>query len=135
MLALQAFLGEQPEQPELFTEEDREVYYNIAKDCITELLDGAEPVKITVEKIFTAIYNKYNVPKDAILGTRRNKDIAIPRHIAIYLIRELTEMSYTNIAKLFNRDHATIMASHQKVRTDPELEADVNDLKKEILGS
>ena len=107
----------------------------LAKDCITELLDGAEPVKITVEKIFTAIYNKYNVPKDAILGTRRNKDIAIPRHIAIYLIRELTEMSYTNIAKLFNRDHATIMASHQKVRTDPELEADVNDLKKEILGS
>ena len=39
VLALQAYVGEQPEQPDLFTEKDRELYYAIAKDCITAVND------------------------------------------------------------------------------------------------
>lgn len=39
VLALQAYLGEEPEQPDLFTEKDRELYYAIAKDCITAVND------------------------------------------------------------------------------------------------
>lgn len=39
VLALQAYLGEEPENPDLFTSKDLENYYNIAKDCITAVLD------------------------------------------------------------------------------------------------
>lgn len=39
VLALQAYVGAQPEKPDLFTEKDREVYYAIAKDCITAVND------------------------------------------------------------------------------------------------
>ncbi len=110
----------------------------LARECIAELLDGAEPVSITVDKIFSAVYNKYNVSKEDIIGPKRQKDIAYARHAAIYLIREMTEMSYPNIAKIFNRDHTTILVSYnstyQKATLDPVFAVEINELKKDILG-
>ena len=110
----------------------------LARECISELLDGAEPVSITVDKIFTAVYNKYSITKEDITGKKRNKEIAQARHISIYLIRELTEMSYPNIGKIFDRDHTTILFSyntmHDKVNLDPLFSVEMNELKKEITG-
>ncbi len=83
----------------------------VARDCIDELLGGAEPINVTVEKIFTAVYKKYGIKKEDVLGERRTKDIAQARHITIYLIHNITEMSFTGIGKMFNRDHTTVMAS------------------------
>lgn len=110
----------------------------VARECISELLDGAEPVSITVDKIFTAVYNKYGIPKEEIVGKKRSKEIAAARHISIYLIRELTEMSYPNIGKIFDRDHTTVLVSynsiHEKVSFDPIFSVEMNELKKEIIG-
>ena len=110
----------------------------VARECISELLDGAEPVSITVDKIFTAVYHKYNVSKEDIVGPKRQKEIANARHVSIYLIREMTEMSYPNIAKIFNRDHTTILVSynttHQKASLDPAFAVEIGELKKEIMG-
>ncbi len=110
----------------------------LARECIAELLEGAEPVSITVDKIFTAVFHKYKIPKEDLISPKRNREIATARHVAIYLIRELTEMSYPNIAKIFNRDHTTIMASHdsthQKAQFDSMFAVEMNELKKEILG-
>ncbi len=110
----------------------------VAKESIADLLDGAEPVSITVDKIFSAVYRKYGITKEELTGTKRNKEIANARHISVYLIREMTEMSYPNIAKLYNRDHATIMASyntiHQKAQMDSSFSVVMSELKKEIIG-
>lgn len=110
----------------------------LARECIAELLDGGEPVSITVDKIFSAVYNKYNVSKEDIIGPKRQKEIAYARHATIYLIREMTEMSYPNIAKIFNRDHTTILVSYnstyQKATLDPVFAVEINELKKDILG-
>ena len=111
----------------------------LARNCISELLDGAEPVSITVEKIFTSVYNKYNVPKEHLTSTRRNKEISSARHITVYLIRELTEMSFPNIGKIFGRDHSTIMTSYNsvdtRIKTDSAFASEISDLKKEITGN
>jgi chromosomal replication initiator protein len=114
----------------------RQINMELAHDCITELLGGAEPVSVTVDKIFQHVGNKFNVSKEDLCGPKRNKDIAAARHFCIFLIREMTEMSYPNIAKLFNRDHATIMTSYNNTFTryqlDPMFEMEVNNSKKEL---
>jgi chromosomal replication initiator protein len=111
---------------------------DVARECIAELLEGAEPVSITVDKIFAAVYRKYNIPKEDLISTKRTRDIKNVRHITIYLIRELTEMSYPNIGKIFERDHSTIISSYnsvyQKAQFDSVFAVDMNELKKEILG-
>jgi len=114
----------------------REITMEIAKNCINELLGGEEPVNVTVDKIFTAVEKRFEVKKSDLVGKSRVKEIANARHIAIYLIRYVTEMSYPNIAKLFNRDHSTIIASEESVKKklnyDHSLEAVINDIVKEV---
>ena len=110
----------------------------LAHSCISELLGGAEPTNVTVDKIFAAIFKRYNIHREDILGTRRTKDVAFARHVSIYLIRSITDMSYPNIGKIFNRDHATVMSSYEsikkKLEADNMCELELNEMRKEITG-
>ena len=110
----------------------------IAKNCLAELLGGAEPVNVTVEKIYGSIQNKYGVSKADLLGTKRNKEIANARHIAIYVIRELTGMAFNSIAKLFGRDYATIHSAHEKIsekyEKDSMFRIEIDNVIREITG-
>ena len=114
----------------------KEINMELAQECISELLGGAEPVSVTVDKIFNKMFEKYGISKESLTGNKRNKDIANTRHITIYLIRELTEMSFPSIAKIFGRDHSTIISSHRlvefKMLDDPAFLTEINELKKEI---
>lgn len=116
-----------------------EINMDIARSCISELLGGAEPISVTVEKIFSSVYQHYGIKKEDLISSKRNKEIAYARHICIYLIREVTEMSLPNIAKIFNRDHSTIMNSidtiQRKVMTDAILDFDIKEIKKEVTPS
>lgn len=110
---------------------------DLAKSCLSELLGGAEPIQATIDRIFSAVERKYNVSKDDLIGRKRNREIAIPRHISIYLIREITEMPLVKIGKIFGgKDHATILSSCNKVKdmlmSDPLMAIDIEDLTKEI---
>ncbi len=114
----------------------REITMEVAQNCINELLGGEEPVNVTVDKIFSAVEKKYGIKKSELVGKSRVKEIVQARHIAIYLIRDITEMSYPNIGKLFNRDHATIISSEENVRkrlsSERGFEAVLNDIIKDV---
>ena len=110
----------------------------MARGCVAELLGGAEPVSVTVDKIFAAVYKKYGIPKEDILGSRRTKEIAFARHVTSYLIRNITEMSLPNIGKLLGRDHSTIISSidtiEKKLRTDKIFNIEIEQMIKEVNG-
>ena len=117
--------------------EGKKISMELAKSCLSELLGGAEPINVTIEKIYSAVFKKYNIKKEDILGQKRNKDIAEARHICIYLVREITEMSYPNIGKTFGRDHATVMFSCEKIAkrmTDPIFNVEITELIREVTG-
>ena len=117
----------------------KEITLENTKSCIGDLLDGAEPTTVTVDKIFGAMYKHYGVSKEDILSKKRNKEIAMPRHIAIYLMRRLTDMSLPNIGKLIGRDHSTVKASEdliqKKYREDANFSHEIEDIKSEIVGN
>lgn len=109
---------------------------DLARGCISELLGGAEPTSVTVEKIFSSIYQRYGIKKEDLISAKRNKEIAFTRHITIYIIREVTEMSLPNIGKIFNRDHSTIISSIETIErrliTDAGLDFDIKEIIKEV---
>ena len=113
-----------------------EITMDIVKGCMSELLGGAEPIGVTVDKIFVAVEKKYGVNKSELIGKSRVKEVAQARHVAIYLIRTITEMSLPAIGKLFNRDHSTVLSSleaiDKKMASSTAFEADINNLIKEI---
>ena len=116
--------------------EGNEITLDRAKSIMTELLGGAEPTSVTVDKIFSAIEKKYDVSKQELIGNSRVKNVAQARHVAIYLVKTITDISYPSIGKLFNRNHSTIMSSveviDKKISSSPAMEIEVNELIKEI---
>ena len=109
----------------------------LAARCVTELLGDEEPITVTIDKVFSLVFKRYDVSKEELTGTKRNKNIAQARHIAIYLIRTLTDMSLPAIGNIFNRDHTTVMSSlnaiAKRIESDHvfalEMEEIVKDLK------
>ena len=116
--------------------EGRPINMEIAANCLQEFTGGVVPTQVIVDKIFTCVHKKYGVDKKTLMGQSRVKDIALARHITIYLIREVTEMSYPSIAKLFDRNHSTIIASceliEKKLSADPLFAINISDIKKDI---
>ena len=110
----------------------------LAKSCLAELLGGAEPVNVTVDKIFNAVQQKHKISKADLLSPKRNKEITTARHLSVFLIRKITDMSYPSIAKIFNRDYATIHSSfnlmNSKYEQDSIFRIEVDEIIKDISG-
>ena len=116
----------------------RAITMEVARVCISELLGGVEPVSSTLDRVFITVSKKYGISKEEMIGPKRNKEIATARHACIYLIRQVTDMSLPNIAKVFERDHSTIISSLQKVehrmQVDSDFLAELTEMKREIVG-
>lgn len=114
----------------------KEITMEVAQVCLSEFLGGAEPVSVTVDRIFSAITDRFGVSREDMVGKKREKAIAEARHVSVYLIREITEMSFPNIGKLYDRDHTTILSSYQKiarrVATDPAYALEIGELRRNI---
>lgn len=91
--------------------------YEAFKDYQSLKVDG----DITNEKILKTVCGYYNLSKNQIISKSRQKLIATPRQVAIYLTRTMLETPYEKIGKMYgNRDHSTIMSSYHKVKDQVE---------------
>ena len=71
---------------------------------------------MTPNRIISAVAQQYQVPEEDLLGPRRTRRIALPRQVAMYLIRKETETSLPKIGQaLGGRDHTTIMYGHDRI--------------------
>ena len=79
-------------------------------------MSSLEVRRITPELIIQEIGKQYGVEPDDIISKKRSRDIALPRQIAMYLCRDMTHLSTTNIGKAFgDRDHTTVMHGCDKI--------------------
>jgi chromosomal replication initiator protein len=76
----------------------------------------AETVKIGVETIIDVVAEHFKIPVGDLLGKKRNKEIVMPRQVAMFLAREMGNMSYPDIGRAFDRDYTTVIHSYEKVK-------------------
>src|SRR5207248_11123098 len=74
---------------------------------------GATPMAI-----LTAVARYFGVKTDDLKGKARNKQIVVPRHIAMYLLREDAHLSTPECGRLLNRDHTTVLHGMKQVAVD-----------------
>ena len=95
-----------------------------------------ESKEASVESIQHQVSKYFGVSIADILGSRRTNNIVIPRLIAMYLCRELTTKSTTEIGAAFGRNHATILSAEKRVEElcekDENIRRSVNQLRHEI---
>ena len=114
----------------------REITVDLAITSISDMISASEPVSVTVDRILECVSRHYGISIEDLKGRSRTRDIANTRHIAIYLIRNLTGMSLPAIGQIFKRDHTTILSSldtvEKNMKRNPLLEIEIEELAKEI---
>ncbi|MCR4741850.1 MAG: chromosomal replication initiator protein DnaA [Treponema sp.] len=95
------------------------------KDIITNSVEN-----VSLETIEKVIAENYQISVSELKGRNKTKKFIIPRQIAIYIARKITEISYTELGDEFGKDHSTIMYNYQKIedqiKVDPILEQKID---------
>jgi chromosomal replication initiator protein len=80
---------------------------------ILELKNDYERKTIYVEEVIDKVSGYYNISKEKIIKGNREKELILPRQIAMYLSRKMTNSSLKNIGKIFMKDHSTVIRVKQ----------------------
>ena len=109
----------------------------ITKHLLKDVMDSGSNESISIDVIQKVISDNYQISVADLKGKKRDKKFVIPRQIAIYIARELTEMAYTDIGNEFGgKDHSTIMSAYNKIaeqiKIDSSLESKIQLYIREI---
>ena len=109
----------------------------ITKHLLKDVMDSGSTESISIDVIQKVISDNYQISVADLKGKKRDKKFVIPRQIAIYVARELTEMAYTDIGNEFGgKDHSTIMSAYNKIaeqiKIDSSLESKIQLYIREI---
>ncbi len=104
----------------------------LAQAVLSNVLYNPKKRQVTPERIAKAVSDYYSVPLEVLQGQKRDKSIVMPRQIAMFLMREETDVSLLRIgAELGGRDHSTVLHACDKITR----ESAVNDeLRREIAA-
>ncbi|MBX3475089.1 MAG: chromosomal replication initiator protein DnaA [Planctomycetes bacterium] len=75
------------------------------------------PARIATDDIIELVCEHYSVRRNDLLSQRRTKNLAFPRHVAMFLAKELTQLTLTEIGNFFGgRDHSTVLHAINKIK-------------------
>jgi len=113
--------------------EEKAISLALAKEVLKDLLK--EPKKlITVDFIQRCVAEECGISLQDLKLRRRNKTIVLPRQIAMYLSRELTELSFPEIGTFFGgKDHTTVLHSYNKIKGQVNIDEQLKDKVNKII--
>lgn len=110
---------------------------NLVEIALSDLLPQAR--SITPEQVLETVARAFNMTSERLLGRDRSQVVALPRQIAMYLIRELSNASLPQIGLVMGgRDHTTVMYAIEKItekhETDHQLRKQIFEIRKMLDG-
>ncbi|HEX6694934.1 MAG TPA: chromosomal replication initiator protein DnaA [Longimicrobiales bacterium] len=97
----------------------REVTTDLAREALGGVLTEAPLTELTPAVIRQRVAQEWGVSVEQLLSKKRTKELTVPRQVAMYLIRELLDLSLVEVGSLFGgRDHSTVIHSINKVEED-----------------
>ena len=107
---------------------------NSAQKIISDILNNDQPPPLTVEKIIEEVARTFGVTAEDIRSSKRNSNISKARQIAIYVVREITQLSMNLIGDEFGgRDHSTIVYAVKQVEKDMSKDTKVKSMVEDII--
>ena len=117
-----------------------ELTLSLAEEAIKDMIYPDKPKEITPSLIINVVADHFGVSIEDIVSKKRNKEIALPRQVYMYLCRELTDVSLDSIgSNVGGRDHSTVMHGVDKIKEDinnnEELRNKISIIRKKIIPS
>jgi chromosomal replication initiator protein len=110
---------------------------SVAQEAIKDILTNKNVKAITPDAIIEEISSFFHISVSDIIGKKRTNEISNPRQIAMFITREMTDLSLPGIGQIFGgRDHTTVLHAINKVEKDmekdPRLKQIISDLTKNL---
>jgi chromosomal replication initiator protein len=94
----------------------RPMTVELAQDVLKDVFPQGEAPEVSIERIQTAVSERFGLSMEELCGDRRSQNIVYPRQVAMYLSRELTDASLPKIGREFGgRDHTTVIHATSKI--------------------
>jgi chromosomal replication initiator protein len=88
----------------------RPMTVELAREVLEDVFPQGEPPEISIERIQEVVSERFGISLQELVGQRRSRSVVYPRHVAMYLCRELTDSSLPKIGDRFGgRDHTTVI--------------------------
>jgi chromosomal replication initiator protein len=107
----------------------------------TSLLSAAKtrPKHLSAKNIVERTARHFQIPMEDILGPKRDKDIVVPRQVAMYMLRSELHLSFPKIAReLARKDHTTAIHSVEKIEKESRLDSNIRgaiaDIKERLYA-
>ena len=117
---------------------ERAIDIELAKEAVADIFKENPGLNPTPEMILREVSRYYCTPVEKLKGSGRSKDLVLPRQVAMYLVRDLTDYSLPEIGKIFSRDHTTVLHSINKIenylKETSEMDNIIKTLKTNIRG-
>lgn len=119
---------------------EHDISVDLAAEALKDILSASKTRIINCSVIMDAVARYFDVKLDEFKSNKRNREISFPRQIAMYLCRELADMSLPKIGDEFGgRDHTTVIHAYDKIKkeidSNPETRRSVEELKRNITGN
>ena len=111
---------------------DERITVSLAENAIDALRTENPGLNPTPERIMEAVANYFYIPVEQMISQNRSKDVAYPRQMAMYMIRQELEYSFPDIAKIFKRDHTTVMHACNKIEEERKNSRETEDVIKKL---
>ena len=109
---------------------NKEINDELADEALKDIISSSRPLEINSKLIKEKVSEYFNIKMDDFDSKKRTRAIAYPRQIAMYLCRELTDLSLPKIGEEFGgRDHTTVIHAHDKITNDIQ---NISDIKEKI---
>ena len=101
--------------------------------AIKDMYKGKTSALPTPSLIISEVCRFYSIEENVLRGTLKDKTTAEARQVAMYLIRNMTNLSYPDIGKEFGKDHTTVMHANKRVEAKLDtMSKAINDIKANI---
>lgn len=122
---------------------DSPITLDLAKESLASLIKSQKNANKyannsqAYENIQSVVAAYYNISVNDLISSKRSAKITLPRHISMYLIKDIYDLPYKKIGSLFGgRDHTTVMSAVEKIendlKIDNELKMAVDNIKKKL---
>jgi len=120
--------------------EDKQINLNLAQEALKDFLSDNKRKNLSIETIISSTAQYYNIQPNELKSKKRAQNISIPRQVAMYLCRELTEYSLPRIGEIFGgKDHTTVIHAHRKIsseiKKDENLQRNIKEIKEMIFSN
>ena len=120
-----------------YSQPRRQMSIDLAQDVLADVW-GADEKVVTIEHIQRKASEFFGLKLSDMRTATRTKAVAFPRQVAMYLARQLTHATLTEVGRAFDKDHTTVLHAVAKIQTlmreDPKLRKTVDTLSEGVTA-